>query len=117
MLWRSWVIFLNFRSVDLITILTYVLMDNFYPCLSKVQQYPNDVYKKVYSFTNFCIDLRKKTISLRRPCKIVGKVLSSKVFPSRTILIFYGGNINHISTLFGKSIFTSIYYKILVLKP
>jgi hypothetical protein len=52
-------------------------MDNFYPCLSKVQQYPNDVYKNIYSLIKFCVDLRKKTISLKRPCKIVGKVLRS----------------------------------------
>ena len=62
-------------------------MDNFYPCLSKIQQYRNDVYKNIYSLIKFCVDLRKKTISSKRPCKIVGKVLSSKVFLSRTIYV------------------------------
>ena len=32
MLWRSFVILFTLRPSDLITTLTYVLMDNFYPC-------------------------------------------------------------------------------------
>ena len=62
MLWRSFVFSLTLRHSDLITTLTYVLMDNFCPCLTRFFTLTSKILVKMKQFSFFMFDLPIKKV-------------------------------------------------------